>query len=215
MQVKLISTFFFFFFVCPINLQSTILIQKEIKEKNQLVYHPVEKIKIKGHFFSKSNVGVLEFKLFSKKTKQFLSTIPDINKDFYGYWNYIESKEVEIILSSSTATKSLYLEAGSGFYYIKNIGDNNQDNIDEIALVTKHPHQGAGNRLEIYQFWNLSWKKLFEFSINEDSFKNKRLQNEIPNIFVKRKLNWYYSDFNEMIENGKPNFKILKLQKCK
>lgn len=215
MQVKLISTFFFFFFVCRINLQSTILIQKEIKEKTQLVYHPVEKIKIKGHFFSKSNVSVLEFKLFSNKTKQFLSTIPNINKDFYGYWNYIESKEVEIILSSSTATKSLYLGAGSGFYYIENIGDNNKDNIDEIALVTKHPHQGAGNSLEIYQFCNLSWKKLFEFSINEDSFKNKRLQNEIPNTFVKRKLNWYYSDINEMIENGKPNFKILKLQKCK
>ena len=179
-----------------------------------------ESVFIKGYFYSSTKIDTLDFKTFSKIKNVYLDSIPSF-EDFEKKVDYIYTNEIEIHITNKN-NNPLKFENASSLYFIENIGDNNNDGLDEIAVVVNYADQSSYNNCKIYSYCNNNWKLLFEFSINEMSlfFENNedfiKYKNSIKDHFEKKGNQWYYADI-EMVYEGTNGvaFKKLKLEKCK
>jgi hypothetical protein len=207
----------------------------QIKEKNEIQNTSTDTILseeenfeskenvISGFFFDKKKIDTLDIKTFSAKENKYLDSISsDKIEDQEKKIDYIFDNEIELHLTSKSKTP-LKFEPALSFFFIKNIGDNNNDGLDEIALVPNYADESNLNSCKIYQHCNSQWQELFSFSINEMSFyfedekEGLKYENSIKDYFEKRNSKWYFFEYTETMdpENDKPIFKKLNLKKCK
>ena len=64
----------------------------------------------------------------------------------------------------------LNLKEGIGLYALINIGDNNSNGIEEIALVKNYFDFSNLNTCLIYEYDNNKWNLLFYYEIHESAF---------------------------------------------
>jgi hypothetical protein len=123
---------------------------------------------------------------------------------------------------NNNKTDTLHLGTAHGLYCLINIGDNNADGKDEIALVIDRLDFSRVNSCQIYSICNNKWTLLKQFSIHEGSFdfttdKAPKFDN-IKDFLEKQNGKWVYKDYlqddYERLEDvGK--MMTLKLDRCK
>lgn len=177
-----------------------------------------------GKFYSTNKIDTLRFKYYSFLSEKYLDSIPKpIDNDYDSCAMYYQKNSIGLI--NQYPKNNFGFEPCFGFYFLENIGDNNKDGLDEIALVEDFADFSNLNSCKIFQFCHSDWKLLFNFKINEmSSFtytskeEEKKYEHSILDGLEKRGKYWYYADyletFNDTID-GLPNFKKLKLEKCK
>lgn len=134
--------------------------------------------------------------------------------------NYFDSIGAEVILSvKNQKCDTLHLGAGGGLYCLINIGDNNKDSKDEIAIVVDYYNFTNISPCTIYTLCNNKWKALKSFKIHEDAFYYSSEVapdfKQIKGFLEYRKNNWYYIDYQNWFDAETVKDTILKPLKLK
>jgi len=135
--------------------------------------------------------------------------------------NWYTKNNIQHKLFLSKKSPEIYFSNSMGFYFLKNIGDINNDGKDEIALVIDLLDYSRVNSCRIYTLCNNEWKTLKTIDLHEDSFDyygdNEPVFDEIKDYLEQKNNIWYYLDYHEndyqsAEEVGK--MKVLTLEKC-
>ncbi len=144
-----------------------------------------------------------------------IDSIPDGNWD--AVIKYLFEQQSDVILTSSiVSADTLHLGTGLGLYCLINIGDNNGDRKDEIALVTDYCDFSNLNSCKIYSLCKRKWTVLNTFGVNEMAFvfhgEEVPVFNNIPGFLENREGYWQYSDYDEEAERSTEDAKMEKLE---
>ena len=156
----------------------------------------------------------------SGNNKNIITEVPFID-DYDNMVDYYFKKSIRTSLKSSNKKiKNLDLGISFGVYCLINIGDNNNDKKDEIALVIDYCDYSSLNSCVIYSLCNNNWKIIKHFTINETSFdyiENEKLDpNKIGDYLEKKNGKWFYADALEAFQSDDTIVKMkpLKIKKC-
>ncbi len=162
---------------------------------------------------------------YSQRTQEEMMLAPSPTKhnwkDIVSWFSY---QEVDIILTMNTHHDTLHLGNGQGLYCLINVGDNNQDGKDEIALSVDRLDFSMLNSCKIYSSCNNQWKLVRYFQIHEDSFnwgKDEKQPNkfkEIKNYLEKKEGKWFSRDYKKYVNAKSPKdtlFVPLVIDVCK
>ena len=156
----------------------------------------------------------------SEKENNIITEIPFIN-DYDNLVDYYFKHSIRTSLKSSNKRiKDLDLGTSFGVYCLINIGDNNGDKKDEIALVIDYCDFSNLNSCKIYSLCNNNWKMIHHFAIHEavfDYIEGEKLEpNKIGDYLQKKKGIWFYADALEVLESDDTIMKMkpLKIKKC-
>lgn len=177
---------------------------------------------ITGDFNGDKTIDTLKEVIYSSKTnKQISETIKPFEYEFDTVVNWYVKNNIEHKLSLSKHNAEIFLSNSMGLYFLKNIGDINKDNKDEVALVIDKLDYSRVNSCIIYTLCNNDWKEIKRFDIHEDAFDfygdKEPVFNEIEAYLENKEGIWYYHDYHdEDYENAEDvgKMKILKLYKC-
>ena len=191
----------------------------------KLKMHKLEKLLVTGDFDGDKKLDTLFQHNFSKLNKKEIKIAPDPFKNDWENvvdWFYKQDSYVYLSTNENNADK-LSLTTAQGLYCLINIGDNNSDGKDEIALVVDLCDFSSLNSCNIYTLCNKKWEKLKQFGVREDSFDYISGVRPIKYIEIKGYLEnhnrkWFYKD-NDQIDYDTPNdvgkMKELVIRKCK
>ena len=134
-------------------------------------------------------------------------------------WFYDQDADLYLTINNSNQD-TLHLGTAQGLYCLINIGDNNGDGKDEIALVIDYLDFSRVNSCNIYSLCKGKWTLLMQFDIHEDSFvftgDKAPIFDNIKDYLEKQNGKWVYMDYhqdNKQEESRK--MLTLKLEKCK
>jgi hypothetical protein len=195
----------------------------------EIKFEKLHKLFVVGNF-DDNGIDTLFLHHYSKLTKAEIDSFPYPNglDDWGDFIKCFYDQEIESYVALSKKNKdTLHLGSAIGLHCLINIGDNNFDGKDEIALVVDYLDFSRVNSCKIYTLCNNKWTLLKQFDIHEDAFDYNYLNNElpIPPVFseIKEYLEkhdgkWFYLDYqnddwDRMEDVGK--MKRLKLGKCK
>lgn len=135
--------------------------------------------------------------------------------------DYYYKHSIRTVLKANTASiKELDLGTSFGVYCLINIGDNNKDGKDELALVIAYCDFSMLNSCKIYSICDGEWKMLNHFAVHENSFtyaENETLDpNKIEEYLEKKEGKWLYADALEVLnaDDTLSLLKPLKIIKC-
>ena len=158
-----------------------VLIPKEIHQSSSIITNQKESIiyknrtynSIEGDFLGNSKRQVIRDVLYSGSLKQEIDLVLsplDYSWDDVIDW-YIGQDLSVIIKDDLNRLPELNLgNRSQGLYCLINIGDNNNDGKDEIALVLDLLDHSNINSCRIYSICNNEWTQLKNFDVNESSF---------------------------------------------
>ena len=200
------------------------VVEKTSKSLQKISMHKLSKLIVSGNFDGSGKIDTLFQHTFSKKTNSEIIQVPNPKEND---WNLVENwfynQEAEVFLASKFKKyNTLHLGIAQGLYCLLNIGDNNNDGKDEIALVIDKLDNSQVNTCKIYSYCGNSWIVLKQFDVFEDAFNfngenNKPPEfNYIKGFLEKKKGKWFYKDYSQN-EYDNPNDvgKLLPLQICK
>jgi len=201
----------------------TILIsEKQIEYK----YEKLHKLFVVGDFDGDGKIDTLFLHHYSNLTKTEIDSFPYPNEEDWGdFINCFYDQDIISYLAFNKKGKdTLHFGDAIGLFCLINIGDNNLDGKDEIALVRAHLDYSRVNTCKIYTLCNGEWTLLKEFWIHEDAFDFFGEQSEYPvfseikGYLEKHNGEWFYLDYlndgwDRMEDVGK--MERLKLEKCK
>ena len=108
-----------------------------------------------------------------------------------------------------------------GLFCLINIGDNNNDGKDEIALVPALLDYSNLNSCRIYSLCNNEWQELTVFRILEDSFayagSTEPIFTEIVNYLEHKDGQWFFWDYDmaeQVADEEVGQMKKLIVPKC-
>jgi hypothetical protein len=217
MKIKISLIFFSIFIVISCTNKNKVVIASP-KIKLQKLFSE----SITGDFDGDKKIETLFEIHTSKDDKNIITEIPFIN-DFDSLTDYFYKHDIQTSLKSSNSKiKNLDLGVSYSAFFLINIGDNNHDNKDEVALVIDYCDYSLLNSCKIYSFCNNEWKELQQFEINENAFsygKNEKLNPTIIRGFLEKKNKaWYYMDYLEYMKNDSLRvetlMKPLKIKNC-
>lgn len=189
-----------------------------------LKLHKLQKLYVAGEFDGDGKQDTIFEHNFSKLTNAEIEFAAD---PFQNEWdtvvNWFYKQDADLYLTMNKTKKdTLYLGiTAQGLYCLINVGDNNDDGKDEIALVIDNLDYSRVNYCKIYTICNGKWTLVKQFAIHEDAFNfttNKPTRFEkIKDFLEKKDGNWKFLDYDinvtsEKIEGAK--MKPLKLEKC-
>ncbi|MEC4004954.1 hypothetical protein OX283_009825 [Flavobacterium sp. SUN052] len=141
----------------------------------------------------------------SENQKHIITEIPFINDFDSTVWYYSKHDIQTSLKSSNKNINQLDLGWSFGTYCLINIGDNNNDQKDEVALVIDYCDWSLLNSCKIYSYCSNEWKELQSFEVNENAFsygKNEVLDpTKIRDFLENRNGKWFYKDYFEYIKN--------------
>jgi len=185
--------------------------------------HKLRKLSVTGDFNGDGIRDTLLQHAYSGLKKQEIDSSAD---PFQNSWDEVEDwfhrQETDIYLSlEKPGNDTLHFGAAQGLYCLINIGDNNHDGKDEIALVVDRLDYSRVNSCEIYSLCDDAWKHLACFNIHEGAFdfmpERKPVFLTIPGFLQTQAGRWLYSDdsrngYKTMEEIGK--MKRLDVPPC-
>lgn len=199
--------------------------QPEQKDSPAMTYKLLEKKILAGDFNGDGRQDTLFQHHINWETGLSVDSCPDPWKhEWDSVVMYFSRNYSRITLSSSLpGMDTLFLDGGLGLYCFINIGDNNHDKKDEIALVVDKTDFTRVNYCEIYTLCEKTWVQLKLFSIYEGAFdaseKEPAPTDRIEGFLEKKNGTWKYLDYidelqaNDERETGR--FKPLHLKSCK
>jgi hypothetical protein len=178
---------------------------------------------ITGDFDGDKKTDTITQHIGSKYKKIVFDSIVDPNKnhwDIVENWHFNRGTDLRVTINKPEI-KDINLGASQGLYCLINIGDNNSDRKDEIALVVDRLDASNLNTCKIFSICNGEWKLLKEFGVNEDSFnyidKKPKVFSEIKNYLEYKDKNWFYKDYQLtefMNADTIAKMEKLKIDKC-
>lgn len=190
---------------------------------NKIGLHKLEKLFVVGDFDGDRKKDTIFQNNYSRLTKTEIknSADPFQNEwDTVVKWFYDQDADLYLTLNKNNKG-TLHLGTAQGLYCLINIGDNNADGKDEIALVIDKLDYSRVNTCKIFSLCNAKWTMLKEFDIYEESFDfsgNKPpIFREIKEFLENKNGQWYYVDYHQEYEKQEDVGKMLKLKldKCK
>ncbi len=136
-------------------------------------------------------------------------------------WFYNQDADLYLTINKSNHD-TLRLGTAQGLYCLINIGDNNADGKDEIALVIDYLDFSRVNSCKIYSLCKDKWTLLKQFGIHEDAFnftsEKAPLFDSIKEYLENENGKWVYKDYSQDGYNNPEDVgKLLplKFDKCK
>jgi len=135
-------------------------------------------------------------------------------------WFYDQGADLYLTINKSHQD-TLRLGTAQGLYCLINIGDNNADGKDEIALVIDNLDFSTVNSCKIYSLCKDKWTLIKQFGVHENAFHfssdKTLLFGNIKEFLEKQNGKWIYKDYSqdgyENQDNAGRMF-TLKLDRC-
>lgn len=186
--------------------------------------HKLDKLFVIGDFDGNGKQDTIFQHNYSRLTKSEIeySADPFQNEwDTVVKWFYEQDADLFLTMNSSNKD-TLHLGTAQGLYCLINIGDNNADSKDEIALVVDYLDISRINSCKIYTLCNDKWTLLKHFGVQEDSFdytsENTPIFDSIKGYLENRNGRWFYKDYSKIsldTEEDAGKMKKLILDDCK
>ncbi|MCC9065191.1 hypothetical protein [Flavobacterium piscisymbiosum] len=186
-------------------------------------FNKLKKLFVVGGFDGNGKQDTIFQHNYSKKTNTEIEKSPDpFENDWEIVENWFYNQKADLYLTINKKNQdTLHLGTAQGLYCLINIGDNNQDGKDEIALVIDKLEMSRVNSCKIYSLCNKKWMQLKQFGVHEDSFDfstNKApIFGDIKGYLEKQNNKWVFKDYSrQSYENEEEvgKMKLLKLDKC-
>jgi hypothetical protein len=186
-------------------------------------FHKLQKLSVTGDFDGDKKTDTIYQYNFSKREKKEIVFSPSPYKvewDEVVNWFYDQDSDVTLAMNKKDI---VHLGTAQGLYCLINIGDNNKDGKDEVALVIDYCDFSRINSCKIYSLCHGEWELLKVFGIHEGAFdwnkgENRPKFNEIREFLERKNKVWMYKD-NDQQEYDTPEevgqMKVLKVDKCK
>lgn len=186
--------------------------------------HKLEKLFVVGDFDGDRKQDSIFEHNFSRLTKAEIEQAID---PFQNEWDtvvkWFYDQDADLYLTINKSNKdTLRLGTAQGLYCLINIGDNNADGKDEIALVIDYLDFSRVNSCKIYSLCNDKWELLKQFGVHEDSFDfttdKAPIFESIKDHLEKQNGKWVYNDYSQdSYDNQEDVGKMLKLKldRCK
>lgn len=156
----------------------------------------------------------------SEKDGKIITQIP-IFDDYDGEVKYYYKHDIQTTLKPNKSSISpLELGVSFGTYCLINIGDNNKDGKDELAVVIAYCDFSMMNSCKIYTLCGSDWKLINHFTVHENSFyheENEKINpNQIEGYLEQKSGKWFYADAWEILQadDTLSKLKPLKIKKC-
>jgi len=116
--------------------------------------------------------------------------------------NWYANQKSDVYLSFKEKGKdTLHFDGAQGLYCLLNVGDNNGDGKDEIALVVNGTGQNRVNRCFIYTLCDREWTIIKDFGVHEDAFSFEGAEapvfTEIKDHLEQHDGKWVYKGYPE------------------
>lgn len=224
-QTFYILTFLFGLLSCESRTKETVdnsTVTKTADDKIKL--HKLKKLFVIGDFNGDRKQDTIFQHNFSrlKRTEIDNSADPFQNEwDIVVKWFYDHDADLYLTINNNKRD-TLHLATAQGLYCLINIGDNNADGRDEIALVIDYLDFSRVNSCKIYSLCNDKWTLLKQFGIHEGSFDfttdKAPIFDNIKDFLEKQNDKWVYKDYSQdgyetQADVGKMT--KLKLDRCK
>ena len=190
---------------------------------NKIKLHKLDKLFVVGDFDDDRQKDTIFQYNYSKLTRTEIenSADPFQNEwDTVVKWFYDQDADLYLTINKSNQD-TLHLGTAQGLYCLINIGDNNADGRDEIALVIDKLDFSRVNSCKIYSLCEGNWTLLKEFDIYEESFdfsgNTPPVFAEIKGFLENKNGKWLYIDYHQEYERAEDvgEMLILKIDKCK
>ncbi|MGX7668742.1 hypothetical protein [Flavobacterium pedocola] len=195
-------------------------IEKKVAE-DSLIY--LEKLLLVGDFDGDGKSDTIQQNVINENTKEQIDHFPNsVCSSWDSIASYFDRNNADIILTmKNRKCDTLHLGSGGGLYCLINIGDNNKDKKDEIALVPDHYSFSNIIDCKIYTICNGNWTELKTFKVFRSAFDYERGKslprfNQIRGYLEYRKNKWHYIDYYDWwgAETAKDSaLKPLKIKK--
>ncbi len=196
-----------------------------VMDAEKVKLHLLQKLSIGGDFDGDGQKEILFQYNFSIRYKKEIVYAAD---PFANEWEtvvqWFDRQQPDIYLTlNKKNSDTLHLGSGQGLYCLINIGDNNHDGKDEIALVIDYLDYSRVNTCKIFSLCKKQWKLLKEFGIHEEAFDFETGQKpfpvftEIKEFLEKKNGKWIYKDYLEEFFDKRKDvgkMKELKLDNC-
>jgi hypothetical protein len=170
---------------------------------NKIKLHKLEKLFVVGNFDGKGKQDTIFQHSFSRLTKTEIEYSAD---PFQNEWEtvvkWFHDQDINLYLTTNIKNQNtLHLGIAHGLYCLINIGDNNADGKDEIALVIDFLDFSRVNSCKIYSLCNNKWTLLKKFGVHEDSFDfttvKAPLFTSIKDYLENQNGKWVYMDYSQ------------------
>jgi len=191
---------------------------------DKIKLHKLKKLFVVGDFDGDEKKDTIFQHNYSKLSKTEIDNSAD---PFQNEWNtvvnwfYYQNADLYLTLNKNNQD-TLHFGTAQGLYCLINIGDNNADGKDEIALVIDYLDFSRVNSCKIYSLCKDKWKLLKQFGVHEDAFNfttNKApLFDNIKDYLEKQNDKWVYKDYSQVGYDKQENvgkMLSLKLNRCK
>jgi hypothetical protein len=218
-------TLFFGLLSCNSQTEKTVdnSAQTETTDK-RLKLHKLKKLIAVGDFDGDKKQDTIFQNNFSRLTKAEIEYSPDPLQnewDKVAKWFYEQEADVYLTINAK-GKDTLHLGIAQGLYCLINIGDNNADGKDEIALVVDYLDFSMLNTCKIYSLCKNKWTLLKQFEIHEGSFefttdKAPNFDN-IKGFLEIQNDQWVYKGLSQVSDETREDssdMKTLRLDKCR
>ncbi len=195
---------------------------KTIVDKIKL--HKLKKLFVVGDFDGDGKQDTIFQHNYSRLTKTEIEYSADpfhMEWESVVEWFYDQDADLYLTINKSNHD-TLHLGTAHGLYCLINIGDNNEDSKDEIALVIDYLDFSSMNSCKIYSLCNDKWTLFKQFGIHEDSFEiigdKAPIFNNIKDFLEKQNNKWVYKEYLQVDYESQENIgemMTLKLERCK
>jgi hypothetical protein len=196
-------------------------VHKEMSSGASNRFHKLKKLFVIGDFAGDGVRDTLVQHAFSKIHRTEIDSAPD---PVYNEWDtvvrWFDKEQADVYAAFNKPNRdTLHLGSGQGLYCLINIGDNNADGKDEVALVVDQLDFSRVNRCGIYTLCKRRWAELNSFCINENAFDY--VSDTVPTFCAikgyleKRKGKWYYLDYERAVaDTVQEEMNVLKVKRC-
>lgn len=140
-------------------------------ELTKVPLQPLTKLSVNGDFDGDGRRDILVQHLVSRRKAVEIDSAPDPEQtEFETQMHWYSAAGACVYLSCNSTRDTLYIGFAQGLYCLINIGDNNGDKRDEIALVVNELDMSRVNSCRIYSLCNNRWTRLESFMIHEEAF---------------------------------------------
>lgn len=178
---------------------------------------PADNKFIVGEFDGVKGIDTIFQTVYSGKTSTVVDSVVcrSNGRDVYMDWGYAENITTKLSINNNPSL-TIGKDLCASFSFLVNIGDVNNDGVDEVAFVADYFDFSNLNSMNIYSVCNGEWSKCFSFSVNEMYMAQNDKVNEIEGVLEKRNGEWFYADYDEFLKGDTEEmpFKKLVIEKC-
>lgn len=171
-------------------------------EKDTLKYQETQILSITGDFDGDGKQDKISQFIVDSTGKRVDKIIDFQFYDIFDVAKYFDKHNLHVQIDLNK--KSTKIDAGysCGLLCLINIGDNNNDKKDEIAIVPDRMDYSRHNYCYIYSLCQNGWNEILSFNVHEDAFDytgdEPPIFTTIPGALELRNKKWYYLDYLEM-----------------